>query len=122
MAISAPLAQPQQNQGANAQAALFAAQMVEIGKKALPLLDVGSPLGQAILEAIKKLSREASNVPHDAIVNSLKSQLQTAQQQQMMRAVAGRLGGAQGAGMLGAPSATAQPAAPATPAPQGAAA
>lgn len=117
MPISAPLAQPQPNHGASAQAALFAAQMVEIGKKALPMVDVGTPLGQAILEAIKKLSREASNVPRDAIVNSLKSQLQTAQQQQMARMVAG--GGAPAApgAMPGA-----APAGPATPAPQGAAA
>lgn len=85
MAVSAPVITPQSNLGAQAQGGLLAAQMLEIGKKAASMLDPTSPLGQAVLHALKAIGKQVGSAPAETQVNSLQSQLVEARRNAMMR-------------------------------------
>ncbi len=85
MPVSAPFVTPQHNTGAQAQGALLAAQMLEIGKKAAAMLDPSSPLGQAVLHALKTIGKQAGTAPPETQVNSLQSQLIEARRSAMQR-------------------------------------
>lgn len=108
--VSAALPTPTHNAGAQAQGALFAAQMLEIGKKAMAMLDASSPLGQAVLDALKRIGKEVGAAPPETQVNSLQSQLMEARRNAMQRAAMMQLqaraaqGGPPGAAPGGAPA------------------
>lgn len=111
--VSAALPTPTPNAGAQAQAALFVSQGVELLKKAMMMVDAGSPLGQAIVDAIKRLSKEAGSPPQETQVNSLQSQLMEARRNAMQKAAMMQLQARAAQG--GAPGAPAPGAAPAPP-------
>lgn len=82
---SASLAAPTLNTGAQAQAALFAAQGLEAFKKAMMLADVSSPLGQALADAIKRVGKEVGSVPQGTQQASLVAQLAEARRNALQR-------------------------------------
>lgn len=75
------------NTGAQAQGALFASQAMEGLKKAMTMLSPSSPLGQAVLDALKRIGKEVGSAPPETQTNSLKSQLVDATRNAMLRAV-----------------------------------
>lgn len=85
MAVSAPLTAPTPNTGANAQGALYAAQALDALKKAAAMLNPSSPLGQAVLDALKRIGKEAGSAPPETQVSSLQSQLVEAKRNAMQR-------------------------------------
>ena len=85
IAPAAPLTTPSANIGNQAQASLFVSQALEAMKKAAPLVDPSSPMGQAILSALKSLGRHAGAAPPETQVPSLYGQLQDAQRTAMQR-------------------------------------
>lgn len=58
---------------------------MEALKKSVAMLDPSSPLGQAVLRALKDIGKEVGNVPADAQQNSLQSQLLAARRNAMQR-------------------------------------
>lgn len=97
MPVSAPLATPSPNTGAQAQGALFTAQALDGLKKAMSMLSPSSPLGQAVLDALKKLGKEVGSAPPETQMNSLQSQMVEARRNAMQRLVMQKMmqGGAQ---------------------------
>lgn len=88
----APLTTPTPNVGNQAQATLFVSQALEAMKKAAPLVDPSSPLGQAIFAALKSLGRHAGAAPPETQVPSLMGQLQDAKRSAMQRIAMMNLG------------------------------
>ena len=85
MVAAAPLTTPSPNVGNQAQATLFVSQALEAMKKAAPLVDASSPLGQAIFETLKKLGKHVGAAPPESQVPSLYSQLQDARRTALQR-------------------------------------
>ena len=81
--VSAPLMAPSANVGGQAQMALFAAQALEAMKKAVGVGDPTTPLGQAILRALKEIGKQVGGAPPpETQANSLQSQLVEAKRNQ----------------------------------------
>lgn len=85
MIPSAPLTAPSPNVGNQAQATLFVSQALDALKKAGPLVDPSSPLGQAIYSTLKSLGRHAGAAPPETQVPSLYAQLQDARRTALQR-------------------------------------
>ncbi len=83
--VSAPLTTPTQNVGAQAQGALLVAQGLEALRKSVGMLDPTSPLGQAVLHALKAIGSKVGSPPPETQVNSLQSQLEEAKRSGMQR-------------------------------------
>ena len=120
MIPAAPLTTPSANIGNQAQASLFVSQALEAMKKAAPLVDPSSPMGQAILSALKSLGRHAGAAPPETQVPSLYGQLQDAQRTAMQRLALQQIasktaGAAPSAPTTPSPPVGAAPAAPAAP-------
>ena len=94
---AAPLASPTPNIGAHAQGMLLIAQGLESWKKAVAMLDPTSPLGQAVLKALKDVGKHAGSPPQETQVNSLQSQLAEAKRNAMQRLAMQGMGQSQGA-------------------------
>jgi hypothetical protein len=60
-------------------------------KKAIAMLDPTSPLGQAVLDALKKIGKHAGNPPAETQQNSLQNQLMEAKRNAMQRLEAQRM-------------------------------
>ncbi|MDE2020367.1 MAG: hypothetical protein KGJ13_08535 [Patescibacteria group bacterium] len=117
MAVSAPLATPTPNVGAQAQGVLLAAQALQIMQKALGIVSPTTPLGQALAHALKTIGKQVGSPPESQLVNSLQSQLIEAQRSAMQRAaIAHNLTGggvaAPGAAPVSPPSAAPGPTMP----------
>lgn len=113
MAVSAPLATPTPNVGAQAQGVILAAQALQIMQKALAVVSPTTPLGQALAHALKTIGKQVGSPPESQLVNSLQSQLIEAQRSAMQRAaIAHNLSGnvaAPGAASPASPSAAPGP-------------
>lgn len=79
--------------------------MLEAGRKAIALLDPTSPLGQAVLNAVKTIGKQVGAAPPETHVNNLQSQLVDAKRNAMQRLAMMQMqqqGGAPGGGQPGA--------------------
>lgn len=85
MPAPGPLTSPTQNTGAQAQGSLYASQALEGLKKAISMLDPTSPLGQAVLDALKKIGKHVGAAPAETQQSSLQNQLIEAKRTAMQR-------------------------------------
>jgi hypothetical protein len=84
-------------------------------KKATAMLDPTSPLGQAVLKALKEIGSKVGAAPPETQANNLQSQLIEAKRSAMQRLAMQQMqqqGGAQAAAPGGAPPGAAQAAPP----------
>lgn len=108
--VSAPLTTPTPNTGAQAQAILIVSQALELMQKAMGMVGPSTPLGQALLDSMKKLGKQAGSAPAEQQVNSLQSQLIEAQRSAMQRAALQQqsmAGGGAPGGAMASPGASA---------------
>ena len=116
MPAPGPLPTPTANTGAQAQGSLFASQALDILKKSAAMLDPTSPLGQAVLHALKTIGKQVGSAPAETQTNSLQSQLMEAKRNAMQRLAQQQMQ-RPGEGAAAAPGAAATGASPGAAAP-----